>query len=57
MQGMRERAQGLGAQLGLWSRPGSGTEVELLVPAATAYRFGRTPAKTSWLGRVSGNGR
>jgi ligand-binding sensor domain-containing protein/signal transduction histidine kinase len=57
MQGMRERAQGMGAQLGLWSRPGSGTEVELSVPAATAYKSGRAPAKTSWLGRVSGNGR
>jgi len=57
MQGMRERAQGMGAQLGLWSRPGSGTEVELSVPAATAYTSGRTPTKTSWLGRVSGNGR
>jgi signal transduction histidine kinase len=57
MQGMRERAQGMGAQLGLWSRPGSGTEVELSVPAATAYRSGRTPAKISWLGRGSGNGR
>jgi len=57
MQGMRERAQGIGAQLGLWSRPGSGTEVELLVPAATAYRSGRAPAKVSWLSRVSGNGR
>jgi len=57
MQGMRERAQGMGAQLGLWSRPGSGTEVELLVPAAAAYRSGRAPAKTSWLGRHFGNGR
>jgi ligand-binding sensor domain-containing protein/signal transduction histidine kinase len=57
MQGMRERAQGMGAQLGLWSRPGSGTEVELLVPAGTAYRSGRAPAKTSWLGRHFGNGR
>jgi signal transduction histidine kinase/ligand-binding sensor domain-containing protein len=57
MQGMRERAQGIGAQLGLWSRPGSGTEVELLVPAATAYQSRRTPTKTSWFGRVSSNGR
>ena len=57
MQGMRERAQGMGAQLELWSRPGAGTEVELLVPAATAYRSGRAPAKKSWLHRHSGNGR
>ena len=57
MQGMRERAQGMGAQLGLWSRPGSGTELELMVPAATAYRSGRAPEKASWLGRPFGNGR
>ena len=37
LQGMRERAKRIGAKLDLWSRPGSGTEVELTVPAATAY--------------------
>lgn len=37
LQGMRERAQRIGGQLELWSRPGSGTEVELKVPGATAY--------------------
>lgn len=30
--GMRERAAALGAQLRLWSKPGSGTEIELSVP-------------------------
>jgi signal transduction histidine kinase len=38
LQGMRERAQRIGAQLQFWSRPGTGTEVELTVPAAAAYR-------------------
>src|SRR5262249_21825229 len=38
LQGMRERARKIGAELELWSRPGAGTEVELRVPAATAYR-------------------
>jgi signal transduction histidine kinase/ligand-binding sensor domain-containing protein len=38
MQGMRERALRIGAHLDIWSRPGAGTEVELTVPAATAYR-------------------
>jgi signal transduction histidine kinase len=37
MQGMRERAVRIGARLEIWSRPGAGTEVELAVPAATAY--------------------
>jgi signal transduction histidine kinase len=38
LQGIRERANKIGATLDLWSRPGSGTEVELTVPAAMAYR-------------------
>ena len=37
LQGMRERAQRISAQLDLRSRPGSGTEIELRVPGATAY--------------------
>lgn len=40
LQGMRERAQRIGGQLEVWSRPKTGTEVELIVPAATAYRKG-----------------
>jgi signal transduction histidine kinase len=32
LQGMRERAGSVGAQLKLWSRQGSGTEVEISVP-------------------------
>ena len=39
LQGMRERANRIGGKLELWSRTGSGTEVELTVPAATAYRL------------------
>jgi len=38
LQGMRERAQTMDAQLRLWSRPEAGTEVELTVPGTTAYR-------------------
>jgi len=41
MQGMRERADRIGAKLDFWSRPGSGTEVELTVPAGRAYRSSR----------------
>lgn len=35
--GMRERARSLGSKLNIWSRSGSGTEVEVTVPAAIAY--------------------
>ena len=38
LQGMHERAQKIGGQLRFWSRPETGTEVELIVPGATAYQ-------------------
>jgi ligand-binding sensor domain-containing protein/signal transduction histidine kinase len=45
LQGMRERAKRIGGKLDLWSRLGSGTEIELTVPASTAYRsLGRKPS-------------
>ena len=47
LQGMRERADRIGGKLELWSRQGSGTEVELTVPAATAYRSLRGKSKDS----------
>jgi signal transduction histidine kinase len=37
LRGMRERAKIIGANLELWSDAGSGTEVELTMPAAHAY--------------------
>ena len=37
MRGMRERATLIGGKLTVWSAPGSGTEVELSVPASHAY--------------------
>ena len=47
LQGMRERARKIDAHLELWSRPGAGTEVELKVPAATAYRSAHAAVTTS----------
>jgi signal transduction histidine kinase len=38
ISGMRERAQRIGARLVLWSEAGAGTEVQLTVPAAIAYK-------------------
>ena len=40
--GMRERAETMGAQLKIWSKPGAGTEIHLQVPAQVAYRRSRT---------------
>jgi signal transduction histidine kinase len=35
--GMRERAQKIGARLEFWSEAGAGTEVEMSIPASSAY--------------------
>jgi signal transduction histidine kinase len=38
ISGMRERAQRIGARLDFWSEMGAGTEVQLTVPGAMAYK-------------------
>jgi signal transduction histidine kinase len=57
LPGMRERAAKIGAQLKVWGGAGSGTEVELRVPASVAYP---ADAPVSWwriLRRIAGAGR
>jgi signal transduction histidine kinase len=47
LHGMRERAKLVGGKLAVWSKLDSGTEVELSIPASTAYA---KPARhRSWL--------
>ena len=46
--GMRERAGLIGGHLEVWSKSGSGTEVELTIPARAAYAMARTRGR-SWL--------
>jgi signal transduction histidine kinase/ligand-binding sensor domain-containing protein len=46
LHGMRERAQLAGGKLAVFSEPDSGTEIELAIPASTAY--GTSPRR-SWL--------
>jgi signal transduction histidine kinase len=50
--GMRERAKSLGTKLTVWSRLGSGTEIELTVPAATAYAITGASAQRGFIERV-----
>jgi nitrate/nitrite-specific signal transduction histidine kinase len=52
LQGMRERANLLGGKLSIWSRPGAGTEVELLIPGKLAYAECRRSDKVAWWKRV-----
>lgn len=51
LSGMRERAERIGGKLSLWSRPGAGTEVELRLPAAAAYRPCLKASRWAWLRR------
>jgi len=54
LHGMRERAKLLGGKLAVWSELDAGTEVELSIPAATAYA---TSPRRSWLSeKFSGKG-
>jgi ligand-binding sensor domain-containing protein/signal transduction histidine kinase len=43
LTGMKERAKRLHGNLHIWSKPNAGTEVELTIPASTAFE-----ARTSW---------
>jgi len=38
LPGMHERARLAGGSLAVWSKPGAGTEIELTIPGAIAYR-------------------
>ena len=51
LQGMRERAEKIGGQLRFWSRPETGTEVELTVPGSTAYQGLSQRSKKFWFSR------
>jgi hypothetical protein len=41
--------------LNLWSRPETGTEVELTIPRASAYHRAHHKSKKFWLRPSSGN--
>ena len=48
LTGMRERAERMGAVLRLWSRVGAGTEVEIHVPAKTAFPESSAYRRARW---------
>lgn len=50
--GMRERAEGIGATLKVWSRPGAGTEVELSIPNDLAYQLHPSERQPGWLAKL-----
>jgi signal transduction histidine kinase/ligand-binding sensor domain-containing protein len=52
LSGMRERAQQIGAQLKVWSEAGAGTEVQLTIPAASAYETSHGGSRFKLLRKV-----
>ena len=50
LRGIRERAKLVGGNLEVWSKPDSGTEIELSIPASTAYTRS-TFRQRSWFSR------
>jgi signal transduction histidine kinase len=52
LQGMRERAQRIGAKLRVLSRVGAGTEVELSVPGQIAHEFQPDERAFRWLSKL-----
>ena len=54
LRGMQERTQKIGGQLRFWSRPETGTEVELTVPGATAYRGSSDRQNKFWFSKFFG---
>jgi signal transduction histidine kinase len=57
LPGMRERALRIGARLDLWGGAGSGTEVELRVPASVAYLAESGRSWRQLVRRIVGAGR
>ncbi len=49
LHGMRERAEIVGGRLEVWSKRDTGTEVELSIPGAVAYK---APIERSWFSKV-----
>jgi signal transduction histidine kinase len=54
LQGMRERAEKIGARLRVWSRVSAGTEVELSVPGHVAFQDLSSNTVQRWFSRKAG---
>lgn len=52
LPGMRERVARIGGRLELWSRPGAGTEIEIRIPGAIAYRQSDKNVSSHWIRRL-----
>jgi signal transduction histidine kinase len=50
---MRERAELIGGRLVVWSEVGTGTEIDLTIPAAKAYATVGARRRAWWPGRAT----
>jgi signal transduction histidine kinase/ligand-binding sensor domain-containing protein len=57
LHGMRERAKLMRGKLTVWTAPGSGTEIELSVPAVHAYAAFSAPWRSWFTEKFSGSAR
>ena len=55
LPGLKERAQLAGGKLSVWSQLGSGTEIELTIPATIAYTKSPPPVRAMSAGKESGS--
>ncbi len=55
LPGMRERVSKIGGHMELWSRPGAGTEIDIRVPGAIAYRQTELTTRWRWIHRMVRN--
>jgi signal transduction histidine kinase len=53
LSGIRERAERLGGRLRLWSAPGAGTEVEVVVRSAVAFASPVARRRWGWLAKLA----
>ena len=53
LSGIRERAERLGGRLRLWSAPGAGTEVEVVVRSSVAFASPVAGRRGGWLARLA----
>jgi signal transduction histidine kinase len=56
LSGMRERAEKIGATLGIWSRPQEGTELKLVLPIRHSDRGESSWLRRKWMKRGSNEG-
>jgi ligand-binding sensor domain-containing protein/signal transduction histidine kinase len=52
LPGMKERVRQIGGHMDLWSRSGAGTEIEVRIPSAIAYRDSDSGYRQPWLRKL-----